>query len=171
MEWLDLTAHRPLVHSQAWLAHNATLVGAVSVAAGVSVWFNAVIRADGASISIGPDTNIQDGCVLHADPGVPIRIGRGVSVGHRAVLHGCEIDDNVLVGMGAIIMNGTRIGRDSVVAAGTVLLEGTEVPAGSLVAGVPGKVRRLLSAKEQGRIEANAEAYLSLVQAHRRTQG
>lgn len=170
MQWLDLTSHRPRVHSQAWVAPNATLAGDVSLAAGASVWFTAVLRADGALIDIGPDSNVQDGCVLHTDPGVPIRIGRGVSIGHRAVLHGCEIEDDVLVGMGAIIMNGSRVGRGSVVAAGAVLLEGTDVPAGSLVAGVPGRVRRPVTAEQQHKIEVNARAYLSLVEAHRRAQ-
>lgn len=169
MKWLDLSEHRPRVHDRAWVAHNATLVGDVSLAAGASVWFTAVVRADGASIDIGQDSNIQDGCVLHADPGIPIRIGRGVSVGHRAVLHGCDIEDNVLVGMGAVVMNGTRIGRGCVIAAGAVVLQDTEVPVGSLVAGVPGKVRRPLTPDEQRGIEGNAAAYLALVQAYRRT--
>lgn len=115
MNWLDLSEHQPRLHEQAWLAGSATLVGDVTLAAGASVWFNAVLRADGDSIEIGEDTNIQDGCVLHADPGVPIRLGRGVSVGHRAVLHGCVVEDNVLVGMGAVIMNGARVGRGSII--------------------------------------------------------
>lgn len=167
MRWLDLGEHRPQVSDQAWLASTATLIGDVTVAAGASVWFNAVVRADGASIEIGPDSNIQDGCVLHADPDIPVRIGRGVSVGHRVVLHGCAIADDVLVGMGAVVMNNVRIGQGSLIAAGTVLLEGTEIPPGSLVAGVPGKVRRSLSEDEQRGILENARAYLALVEAYR----
>lgn len=167
MKWLDLSQHRPRVSEEAWLASSATLIGDVSVAAGASVWFNVVLRADGAAIEIGPDSNIQDGSVLHADPGIPIRIGRGVSVGHSVVLHGCQVEDDVLVGMGAVVMNHARIGRGSLVAAGTVVLEGTEVPPGSLVAGVPGKVRRPLTEDEQQGVRDNAQAYLELVEAYR----
>ncbi len=168
MTWLDLTRNQPRIHDSAWVAGNAALVGDVCIAAGASIWYTTVIRADGAAIDVGQDSNVQDGSVLHADPGIPISIGRGVSIGHRAVLHGCVIEDNVLVGMGAVIMNGTRVGAGSIIAAGAVLLQDTDVPAGSLVAGVPGKVRRSLSEQEQRGIEGNAAAYLTLVEHHRR---
>ncbi len=167
LPWLDLTQHQPQVHDGAWVAPNATLVGDVRVSAGASIWYTTVIRADGASIEIGEGSNVQDGSVLHADPGIPITLGRGVSVGHRAVLHGCVVEDNVLVGMGAVIMNGARVGAGSVIAAGAVLLQDMQVPPGSLVAGVPGKVRRELSEEEQGGIHGNAAAYLALTQKHR----
>lgn len=103
-----------------------------------SVWYGAVLRADGDRIVVGEESNLQDGCVLHADPGLPVTIGRRVSVGHRAVLHGCTVADDVLVGMSATVLNGARIGPDCIIAAGTVVLEDAAIPAGSLVAGVPG---------------------------------
>jgi len=167
VKWLDLNQHRPRIHKLAWLAESCTLVGDVSVAAGASLWFTTVVRADGAAITIGENSNIQDGCVLHADPGIPIRIGRGVSVGHRAVLHGCVIEDDVLIGMGAVVMNGTHIGHGSIIAAGTVLLKESDIPSGSLVTGVPGRVRRSLTAEEKIGIKENASTYLSLVEVYR----
>ncbi len=165
--WLDLTQHQPQVHADAWVAPNATLIGDVRVASRASIWYGTVVRADGDSIEIGPDTNIQDGSVLHTDPGIPIRIGRGVSVGHNAVLHGCLLSDDVLVGMGAVLMNGVRVGEGSIIAAGAVLLQGTHVPAGSLVAGVPGAVRRSVTDDDRRGIQHNAAAYLALAHNHR----
>ncbi|NED98573.1 gamma carbonic anhydrase family protein [Phytoactinopolyspora halotolerans] len=119
-------------------------------------------------MTIGPQSNIQDGCVLHTDPGVGLTLGRGVSVGHRAVLHGCAIGDDVLVGMGATVMNHARIGSGSLIAAGAVVLEGTEIPEGSLVAGVPAKIRRELNENELDGIRANARAYVDLAQRYAR---
>lgn len=165
--WLDLSEHSPCVAEDAWVAPNATLVGAVSIGAQASIWYFTVARGDGDRIDVGAGSNIQDGCVLHADPGIPIWIGQGVSVGHRAVLHGCVISDNVLVGMGAVLMNGVHVGEGSIIGAGTVLLEDTHVPAGSLVAGVPGRVRRTLAKEERHAIQRNASTYVSLMKQHR----
>jgi carbonic anhydrase/acetyltransferase-like protein (isoleucine patch superfamily) len=151
--------HRPSVASDAWVAPDATLVGAVTLRDEASVWFGAVLRGDGDSIEVGAGSNVQDGCVLHADPGYPVRIGAGVSIGHNAVVHGCVVEDGSLVGMGAVVMNGARVGRGSLVAAGTVVLEGTDIPPGSLVAGVPGKVRRELTEDEVQGLRGNAERY------------
>lgn len=152
----------PLVPDDAWLAPNATVVGAVTLRSGTSVWFGAVIRADFDSIEVGERSNVQDGCVLHTDPGFPLAVGAGVSVGHRAVLHGCTVEDDVLIGMAATVLNGARIGRGSLVAAGAVVLEGTDVPPGSLVAGVPAKVRRSLTAEEVEAVRRNARHYVDL---------
>jgi carbonic anhydrase/acetyltransferase-like protein (isoleucine patch superfamily) len=149
----------PEVSADAWVAPNATLVGRVRLGAEASVWFGAVVRGDGDRIEIGPGSNVQDGCVLHADPGFPVHVGTNVSIGHNAVVHGCVLEDGVLVGMGAVVMNGARVGRGSLVAAGTVVLEGTEIPSHSLVAGVPGKVRRELAADEVEGLQGNAERY------------
>jgi len=156
---------RPAV-TNAWLAPNATLVGQVSVGAESSVWYGAVLRGDHDSISMLEQSNLQDGCVVHTDPGSPVHIGRRVTIGHRAVIHGCWIDDDVLIGMGAVVMNGTRIGSGSLIAAGTVLLENTEIPPGSLVAGVPGKVRRETTDDERAGITASARSYVALAQLH-----
>jgi carbonic anhydrase/acetyltransferase-like protein (isoleucine patch superfamily) len=144
----DVTFRSELIDPSAFLAPGAVVVGDVTMGAESSLWFSAVIRSDCEAVSLGRRTNVQDGCVLHADPGYPCRIGDGVTIGHRAIVHGAEVGDNVVVGMGAIVLNGARIGRDSIIAAGAVVTEGAEVPPGSLVMGVPGKVRRALTSEE-----------------------
>ena len=154
--------HQPTVAADAWVAPTATLIGQVSVSSRASIWYGAVLRGDRATITVGEGSNVQDGSVLHADPGFPCSLGKRVTVGHRAVVHGCTVADDVLVGMGAVVLNGARIGAGSLLAAGTVVLEGAEIPAGSLVAGVPGKVRRELTDDERGRVELNAANYLDL---------
>jgi carbonic anhydrase/acetyltransferase-like protein (isoleucine patch superfamily) len=151
---------RPEIDADAWVAPGAVIIGAVRLLARSSVWFGSVVRADGDRIELGEGSNLQDGCVMHTDPGFPLLVGSGVSVGHRAVLHGCTLEDDVLVGMGAVLLNGARVGRGSLIAAGTVLLEGTEVPPGSLVAGVPGKVRRELTRDELAGVRDNAGRYV-----------
>lgn len=143
-----------------------TIVGSVRLAPGASVWYGCVLRGDTEDVSIGVGSNIQDGCVVHADPGFPTVVGSGVSVGHRAVLHGCTIEDDVLIGMGAVVLNGARIGRGSLVAAGAVVLGGTVIPPGSLVAGLPARVRRELSEAERAGILRNAHGYADRARAH-----
>lgn len=156
----------PDVAPDAWVAPGATVVGAVRLGAKASVWYGAVLRADRERIDIGPGCNIQDGCVVHADPGFPVSLGAGVSVGHRAVVHGAQVGDHVLVGMGAIIMNGVRIGPDCLVAAGALLPEGTEIHAGSLVVGAPGQVRRELDDEELQRVRRIAATYEEQARRH-----
>jgi len=163
---LRLEASVPAVAATAWVAPNATLIADVRVHEEASIWYGAILRADGDQIEIGAGSNIQDGTVVHADPGLPVILGTRVSVGHRAVLHGCTIEDDVLIGMGAIVLNGARIGRGSLVAAGAVVLEGTQIPPRSLVAGVPGKVRRGTTDEEQQRIIHNAATYRELKTRH-----
>ncbi len=155
------------VDPTAWVAPGAVLVGSVRLGAYASVWYGAVLRGDGDLIDIAERTNVQDGSVLHADPGHPLRLGRGVSIGHRAVLHGCTVGDDTLVGMGAIVMNDAVIGHGSIIGAGAVLAAGTVVPPGSLVMGLPGGIRRPVNEDERAGITANAEYYLQLVAAHR----
>lgn len=155
------SAAAPVIGERSWVAPSATVIGAVIIGSEAGVWYNAVIRADAASISIGDRTNIQDGCVIHADLGSPAAIGSGVSVGHNATLHGCTVGDNVLVGMGATIMNNAEVGRDSLIAAGALITEKMVVPPRSLVAGVPAKIRRELTDVEVGRIRANADGYVT----------
>ncbi|MFC9920077.1 gamma carbonic anhydrase family protein [Agromyces binzhouensis] len=156
----------PVLEPTAFVALGAVVVGQVRLAAQSSVWYNAVLRAEAEPITLGERSNLQDGVVCHVDAGYPVVIGAGVSVGHRAVLHGCTVEDDCLIGMGATILNGAVIGAGSLVAAGAVVLEGTVVPPGSLVAGVPAKVRRELTADEQAGIRRNAEAYLAHVARH-----
>jgi carbonic anhydrase/acetyltransferase-like protein (isoleucine patch superfamily) len=160
---------RPDVAGTAFVAPGAVLIGRVTIGAEASVWYGAVLRADRDTIVVGERSNVQDGCVLHADPGMPLSVGSDVTIGHNATLHGCTIEDLVLIGMGAIVLNGARVARHSIVAAGTVLTEGQQVPEGVLVAGVPGKVRRDVSEAERAEIERNAATYLELTQLHRRS--
>jgi carbonic anhydrase/acetyltransferase-like protein (isoleucine patch superfamily) len=168
---VEIDGVRPTVHPDAWVAPATVLVGKVRIDEGASVWYGSVLRADTDTISVGAGSNIQDGSVVHADPGFPVTIGAGVSVGHRAVLHGCTVGDDVLIGMGAVVLNGATVGAGSLVAAGAVVLEGTEVPPGSLVAGVPGKVRRELTADERSGTLRNAESYRALAATHAAATG
>ncbi|MFF0490576.1 gamma carbonic anhydrase family protein [Nocardia sp. NPDC004068] len=164
---IQLGEHVPTIDESAWIAPNATVIGRVRLAERVGVWYGAVLRGDLEDIAVGAETNIQDGCVLHADPGFPLTVGRGVSVGHNAILHGCTIGDDVLVGMGATVLNGAVIGAGSLIAANALIPENAEIPPGSLVAGVPGKVRRELGEAERERIRLNAQVYLHNLTLHR----
>jgi carbonic anhydrase/acetyltransferase-like protein (isoleucine patch superfamily) len=157
----------PIVPDTAWAAPNATLIGRVTLAERSSVYYGAVLRADIASISLGEGSNLQDNVTVHVESTSPVIIGAGVSVGHGAVLHGCTIGDDCLIGMSATVLNGAVIGAGTLVAAGAVVLEGSVIPPGSLVAGVPAKVRRPLTPDEQAGLRANAEHYLQYTEAHR----
>lgn len=161
----------PTIHPDAWLAPNASVIGNARINAGASVFYGAVVRADMDRIVLGAGSNLQDNAVLHTDYGFPTFIGTGVSIGHAAVVHGCTVEDDCLIGMNATVLNGARIGTGSLVAAGTVVLEGTVIPPRSLVAGVPGKVRRELSDTEYDRVVANAQIYLDLSTRHRLVAG
>lgn len=162
-----MDGHQPELADDAFVAPGSTLIGRVYVGAAASIWYTAVLRGDTETITIGAGSNIQDGCVVHADPGFPVTIGEGVTVGHRAVLHGCTVGDQSLIGMGAVLLNGSTVGEGSLIAAGTVLLEGTHVPAGSLVAGTPGKVRRDLTQDEQAVLTISAQQYVDNAARHR----
>ena len=156
----------PDVAAAALVAAGARIVGRVSLGAGSSVWFNAVLRAEAADIAIGAGSNLQDNVSCHVDDGFPLTVGTGVSVGHGAVLHGCTIEDDCIVGMSATVMNGAVVGRESLLAGGTVVLEGQVVPPRSLVAGVPGKVRRELTDEEVAGLRANAAHYVENARRH-----
>jgi carbonic anhydrase/acetyltransferase-like protein (isoleucine patch superfamily) len=163
---IHVGGHSPTVHDTSWIAPNATVIGQVRLGERVGIWYNAVLRGDMDSITVGDRTNVQDGCVLHADPDTPLVVGAGVSVGHNAILHGCTIGDDVLVGMGATVLNGAKIGSGSLIAANALVPQGAEIPPGSLAAGVPGKVRRALTEAEQDSIRVNAAMYLDALQLH-----
>jgi carbonic anhydrase/acetyltransferase-like protein (isoleucine patch superfamily) len=156
-----------MIDPLAYIAHGAIVLGDVHLGRDVSVWYNAVVRGDAERITIGDEANIQDLSMVHADPGVPCVVGCRVTVGHRAILHGCTVGDGCLVGMGAILLNGVRLGEGSVVGAGAVLTEGTEVPPGSLVLGVPGKVIRPVDEAMRGRIEHAWRHYVAEARRHR----
>lgn len=163
---LPFDDQEPVIESSAWVAPNATIVGNVTLGADSSVFYGAVLRADMDSISIGSHSNLQDNVVVHCDFETPTRVGSGVSVGHSAVLHGCTVEDDCLIGMSATVLNGAVIGAGSLVAAGAVVLEGTVIPPGSLVAGVPAKVRRALTPEEFDHIRENAAHYVELSRRH-----
>ena len=156
-----------MIDPSAYIASGAKVLGAVSLGARASVWYNSVLRADMEPITIGEETNIQDLSMIHVDEGVPCTIGARVAVGHRAILHGCTIEDDSLIGMGAILLNGVHVGTGSVVGAGAVLLEGATVPSGSLVLGVPGKVVRAVDEELRARITATVAHYVTLTRRHR----
>ncbi|MBA4805785.1 MAG: gamma carbonic anhydrase family protein [Brevundimonas sp.] len=151
-----------------WVAPNAVVTGDVILKPGASVWFGAVVRGDNDPITIGRDTNIQDGSVLHSDPGEPLTIGDGVTVGHMVMLHSCEIGDNTLIGIGAVVLGRARIGRDCLIGANTLITEGKVIPDGSLVMGQPGRVVRQL---EPGQIEALRASAAHYVQNWKRYAG
>ena len=150
-----------------FIAGNATVLGSVSLGDGVSIWFGAVIRADKDRIAIGDGSNVQDNAVLHTSSGHPVLLGKDVSVGHGAILHGCTIHDRVLVGMGAIVLNGAEVGEGSILGAGTVVTEGATVPAGSVVVGIPGKVICQATDEQKAHIVDNALNYRELAGRYR----
>lgn len=157
----------PDIDASAFTAPTSVVIGEVTMAAGSSVWYHAVLRADCGPIVIGAGSNIQDNCSVHGDPGFPVTVGERVSVGHNAVLHGCTIEDDVLVGMGATVLNGAHIGTGSLIAAQALVPQGMRVPPGSLVAGVPAKVKRQLTEEELDGVRFNAVGYVELAKAHR----
>ena len=140
--------------------------GDVTIGEDVGIWHYAVVRGDEAAIRIGDRSNIQDGCILHVDEGTALTIGNGVTVGHRAVVHGCTIDDDVLIGMGAIVLNGAHVGAGSIIAAGAVVLGGAEIPPNSMVMGVPAKVRSTIRPEQIKASRENAERYVALAKKH-----
>lgn len=164
---VSLAGHTPDLHPDSWVAPNATVIGQVVLAAGASAWYGAILRAEVEVIDIGAGTNIQDGVTIHVDPGFPARVGAGVTVGHNAVLHGCTVEDDCLIGMGAVVLNGATIGAGSLIAAGAVISQGAVIAPRSMVAGVPGKVRRELTDDELAGIRTNALLYQELVKMHR----
>lgn len=165
---LSAAGRTPALDPTSFVAAGARVVGGVTLGPRSSVWYNAVLRADGDTITVGANSNLQDNVSVHVDAGNPVVIGENVSVGHNAVVHGCTIGDGSLIGMGAVVLNGARIGAGCLVAGGAVVLEGAEIPDGSLVAGVPAKVRRELTDEERAGLLRNAEHYLAHVQEHER---
>ncbi len=150
----------PEIDDSAFLADGAILVGKVYVASEVSIWFNAVLRGDEEPIRIGKGSNIQDGTVLHTDPGCPCTVGEYVTVGHNAILHGCLIDRGATIGMGATVLNHARVGEESLIAANALVLEGMEIPPRTLAAGVPARVRRELTEEEIANFRKNTDGYV-----------
>ncbi|HWJ74176.1 MAG TPA: gamma carbonic anhydrase family protein [Kaistia sp.] len=143
-----------------WIAPDARVIGQVTLGIDVGVWFGAVLRGDNERINIGAATNIQEHAVLHTDMGFPLTVGEGCTIGHRAILHGCTIGDNSLIGMGAIVLNGARIGPNSLVGAGALVPEGKDYPEGSLIVGAPGRVVRTLTPEQIEKLRQSARSYV-----------
>jgi len=159
--------HRPeLVESTAFIAPGAVVIGDVTIGAESTVWFGAVVRGDTEAIRIGRQTNVQDGCVLHADEGFPCTLGDRVTLGHGAIVHGATVEDDCLIGMRAVVMNGAKIGKGSIVAVGSIVTEGTDIPPNSVVIGQPAKVRRETTERDRERIRHAAEHYVEAAKVY-----
>jgi carbonic anhydrase/acetyltransferase-like protein (isoleucine patch superfamily) len=166
----ELPFGAPKIDDDAFVAPTAVVVGAVTMGAESSIWYGAVARADHETIEISERTNIQDGSTLHSDPGSPLIVGRGVTVGHNVVLHGARIDDDVLVGMGSVVMNGAHIASGSIVAAGAVVTQGKEFPPRSVIGGVPATVIREATDDDLAHIRGNAASYYERLAAARKVR-
>lgn len=159
---LNYKDKKPQLHESCYIASTAAIIGEVTVKKGASIWFHTVIRGDKDEIVIGEDSNIQDNCTLHTDPGHQLIIGKNVTVGHNAIIHGAKIEDEVLIGMGAIILNGAIIKKHCIIAAGALVKEGAVIAENSLVVGCPGKVIKEVNAKAIEEIQENAKHYVAL---------
>jgi carbonic anhydrase/acetyltransferase-like protein (isoleucine patch superfamily) len=164
------TRESPSIAASAFVAPSADVIGDVELGEESSVWYQCVLRGDIAPIRVGRETNIQDLTMVHVDPGTPCLIGDRVGVGHRAIIHACRIEDECLIGMGAVVLSGAVIGRGSLVAAGAVVTEGMEVPPDSLVVGLPGRVIRRVDERLRQRMRHTVEDYRNLKEAHRRAR-
>jgi len=160
MALYTLGERKIVIHGDCFIADNATVIGSVILHDQASVWYNAVVRGDSDTVAIGERTNIQDAAVLHADPGIPLALGKNVSVGHQAMLHGCTVGDGSLIGIGAIVLNHAVIGKSCLIGAGTLITEGKTFPDGVLVVGSPGKVLRELKPEERAGLLENADIYV-----------
>ena len=155
-------------HPESWVAPSADLIGKVRLDAGASVWFGAVLRGDNELIHIGENSNVQDGTVMHTDMGFPLTLGKGVTVGHNVMMHGCTVDDYSLIGINAVILNGAKIGKNCIIGANSLIPEGKVIPDGSLVMGSPGKVVRELTEQQKKMLEASAAHYVHNAQRYAR---
>jgi carbonic anhydrase/acetyltransferase-like protein (isoleucine patch superfamily) len=149
----------PVLHADTWVAPDANLIGKITLGQGASVWFGATLRGDNERITVGAGSNIQENCVLHTDMGYPLIIGENCTIGHKAMLHGCQIGDGSLIGMGATILNGAKIGAGCLIGAGALITEGKDIPDGSLVMGAPGRIVRMLDAEAQTGLLKSAASY------------
>ncbi|BDR67457.1 transferase, hexapeptide repeat family protein [Clostridium tetani] len=152
----------PKIHSNSFIESTSCIIGDVTIEENVSIWFNAVLRADHNSIYVGKNSNIQDNCTLHIDTNFKVKIGENVTVGHNSILHGCEIGNTTLIGMGSIILNGAKIGENTIVGAGTLVPQGKTFPSGVLLLGSPAKVIRNLNSEEIENIKNSSEGYVKL---------
>jgi carbonic anhydrase/acetyltransferase-like protein (isoleucine patch superfamily) len=168
MALYQLDEHTPQLAEGAWVADSAEVMGQVRIGERASVWFNTVVRADNEAITIGAETNIQDGTVLHCDPGKPLHIGQGVTVGHNVMLHGCTVGDHSLIGIGAVILNQAVIGTNCLVGAGSLVTEGKTFPDGSMILGSPAKAVRQLTPEQIEGLKRIAQGYVNNAERYRR---
>lgn len=152
--------------NERYIAESADVLGQVTIGKRTNIWYNAVVRGDTDSISIGDDTNIQDGCIIHTDFGMPVHIGSGVTVGHASIIHGCDIGDDTLIGMGAIVLNGAKIGKNCIIGAGALVTQNAVIPDGMMAFGSPAKVVRPINDTEIEGIKLSAEEYIELAIKH-----
>ncbi|MGK8235847.1 conserved hypothetical protein [Roseovarius sp. EC-HK134] len=162
-----LDGHAPQIAEDSWIAPDANLIGKVVIEDLASVWFGCTLRGDNEEIRVGAGSNVQENCVMHTDMGYPLVIGPGCTIGHKAMLHGCILEENVLIGMGATVLNGARIGRNSLIGAGALITEGKEIPEGSLVMGAPGRVVRSLDEAAIATLRATALHYQQNMRRYR----
>ncbi|HKY33454.1 MAG TPA: gamma carbonic anhydrase family protein [Candidatus Polarisedimenticolia bacterium] len=162
---------RLAIDPTAFVAPGAILRGDVTLGARSSVWYGAVLRGDLAPVAVGDDTNVQDGAILHVETGGPATLGRRVTVGHRAVVHACTVEDDCLIAIGAIVLSGARVGRHSIIGAGALVKEGWDVPPLSLVLGVPGRIVRQVTGEEMERVARNWEVYVAYAEQHKIAEG
>lgn len=160
MPLYSLDGVTPSCDADAWVAPGAHVIGNVHLSAGVGIWFNCTLRGDNELLSVGENSNVQENCVFHSDPGFPLTIGAGCTIGHKAMLHGCTIGDNSLIGMGATVLNGAKIGRNCLIGAGALITEGKVIPDNSLVMGAPGKVVRQIDEAGEKMLQASALHYV-----------
>lgn len=164
----EVDGMRPVIDKTAFIAPGAIVVGRVEIGPRTGIWYNTVVRGDVDSVTIGADTSIQDGSILHEHAGFPLVVGSRVTVGHRVLLHGCIVEDGAYIGMGAIVLNGARIGSGAVVGAGSLVLQGQEIPAGVLVVGSPARVVRPIKNEERERFSGAVGRYLKMMDMHSR---
>ena len=164
----DFEKNVPEVHPEAWVASNATIIGKIKLEKNSSIWFNAVLRGDIEFITVGENSNIQDGSVLHTDPGYPLTVGKRVTVGHMVMLHGCQISDDTLIGIGSIILNNAKIGKNCIVGANTLITENKTIPDNSLVVGSPGRVLRKVTDEEIKAILENGNHYVNISKKYKK---
>lgn len=167
---LKFNGHEPKIDGDAFVAENATLIGEIEIKKGASVWFSAVLRGDCGKITLGEGSNVQDNATVHCDTGTEANIGANVTIGHNAIVHGAILDDNVMVGMGATILNNAHIGKNSIVGAGALVPENMIVPENSVVVGVPAKVLKQTSEKQVAYIRENAAHYVELGAEYKKLQ-
>jgi carbonic anhydrase/acetyltransferase-like protein (isoleucine patch superfamily) len=167
MTLYSLDGHAPQIAENTWIAPDANLIGKVVIEDLASIWFGCTLRGDNEEIRVGAGSNVQENCVMHTDMGYPLVIGPGCTIGHKAMLHGCILEENVLIGMGATVLNGARIGRNSLIGAGALITEGKQIPEGSLVMGAPGRVVRSLDDAAIATLRATALHYQQNMRRYR----